>query len=112
MQRLYLATVCPQSPGACKPLGRVSAKLFIEFSRKAFQRDDKEFPIFRLRHAAGTEQIDHEFRDQQHILRAYATHTVRPTSRGSEKGEKLWREYNMRLCKIFTMTKFADRTTD
>jgi hypothetical protein len=38
-------------------LGRVSAKLFIEFSRKAFQRDDKEFPIFRLRHAAGTEQI-------------------------------------------------------
>jgi len=29
-------------------------------------------------------------------------------SRGSEKGEKLWREYNMRLCKIITMTKFAD----
>ena len=90
-------------------MGGISAKLFMEFCRKAFQRHDKEFPIFRLRHAAGTEQLDQEFRDQQHILRGYAIHTIRPMSRGSERGQKQWREYNrLQLCKIFTITEFAD----
>jgi hypothetical protein len=27
--------------------------------------------------------------------------------RGSEKGEKQWREYDRLLCKIFTITEFA-----
>jgi hypothetical protein len=76
------------SSAACKPSGRISAKLFIKFCRKAFQRGDNEFAVFRLRHSPGTEQIDHEFRDRQHILSAYATHAIRPVSRGLEKGKK------------------------
>jgi hypothetical protein len=56
----------------------------------------------------GAEQIDHAFRYQQHILRAHATHTIRPVSRGSERREKQWRERDRPwLRKIFTMTEFA-----